>query len=271
VVARLATQANPRRLALSGDGKTLVVSNHLADSLTVIDTATRTVVRHIPLGGPAPTPARRGEVLFHSGRMTFQGQFTCASCHPGGGADGLNWDLTRDGVGNFKNTRSLLGVRDTAPYGWEGTSPTLADRVTGTLRTLHQHEPAGTEVADLVDYLRSLPPPRPLPVKGGEREALARGRALFRGKARCAACHHGAALDDGKAHDVGTRGPGDTTARFDTPSLRGVARTAPYLHDGRAATLEAVLTAHNPHRRHGAAHRLGREELADLIAYLKSL
>jgi YVTN family beta-propeller protein len=271
VVARLSTQANPRRLALSGDGKTLVVSNHLADSLTVIDTATRTVVRHIPLGGPAPTPARRGEVLFHSGRMTFQGQFTCASCHPGGGADGLNWDLTRDGVGNFKNTRSLLGVKDTAPYGWEGTSPTLADRVIGTLRTLHQHEPAGTEVADLVAYLRSLPPPRPLPVKGGERGALARGRALFRGKARCAACHHGAALDDARAHDVGTRGPGDTTARFDTPALRGVARTAPYLHDGRAATLEAVFTAHNPRRRHGAAHLLGAEELADLIAYLKSL
>src|SRR5439155_26693775 len=144
-------------LALSGDGKTLVVSNHLADSLTVIDAARLQVVRHIPLGTLKPDAARRGAILFHSSRSTFQGQFSCASCHPGGGSDGLNWDLTRNGVGNFLNTPSLLGVKDTAPYGWHASSPTLEDRVTGTLRTLHQHEPAAQETADLVAYLKTLP------------------------------------------------------------------------------------------------------------------
>jgi YVTN family beta-propeller protein len=271
VVTRLPTQANPRRLALSGDGKTLVVSNHLADSLTVIDAESLKVLRHIPLGGPEPDAARRGEVLFNSARMTFHGQFTCASCHPDGGSDGLNWDLTRDGVGNFKNTKSLLGVRDSAPYGWHGTSPTLADRVAGTLRTLHRHEPAGTEVEDLVAYLSSLPPPRPLPVKDADRDAVARGREVFQGKGQCSNCHHRAALDDGKAHNVGTRGDTDTQDAFDTPALRGVARTAPYLHDGRAETLEEVFTKHNPKGWHGAAHTLSKEELGDLIAYLKSL
>ena len=54
VVARLATQANPRRLTLSANGRTLVVANHLADSLTVIDAGSLRVLRHIPLGGPAP-------------------------------------------------------------------------------------------------------------------------------------------------------------------------------------------------------------------------
>jgi YVTN family beta-propeller protein len=271
IKAKLPTQANPRRLGLSGDGKTLVVSNYLADSLTVIDVEKLKVVKHIPLGGPAPDAARRGEVLFNSGRMTFQGAFTCASCHPNGGADGLNWDLTRDGVGNFKNTKSLLGIRDTAPYGWEGKSATLEDRVTGTLRTLHQHEPTGTEVADLVAYLQSLPPPKPEPVAEKDREAVARGVALFQGKARCATCHKRAGYDDGKSHDVGTRGETDTTDAFDTPSLRGVARTAPYLHDGRAATLEEIFTRHNPEQRHGAAHLLSDDEFKDLIAYLKSL
>ncbi len=270
VVARLQTQANPRRLALSGDGRTLVVSNHLADSLTVIDASSLRVLRHIPLGGPAPDAARRGEVLFHSGHMTFHGQFTCASCHPGGASDGLNWDLPRDGVGNFLNTRSLLGVRDTAPYGWHGSSPTLADRVTGTLRTLQRHEPQGTEVADLVAYLKTLAPPRPLP-RANPNAAIARGQALFEGKGQCARCHRGPALHDVATHDVGTRLPGDTQDRFDTPSLRGVARTAPYLHHGQAQTLEEVLTQHNPQRRHGAAHLLSAAELADLIAFLKSL
>src|SRR5207253_2425540 len=83
VAARLATQANPRRLALSGDGRTLVVSNHLADSLTVIDARTLRVLRHVPLGGPPADAVRRGEALFHSARLTFQGQCTCSSCHPG--------------------------------------------------------------------------------------------------------------------------------------------------------------------------------------------
>jgi YVTN family beta-propeller protein len=271
VAARLATQANPRRLAISGDGKTLVASNYLGDSLTVIDVERLEVVRHIPLGGSPPDAARRGEILFNSGKMTFQGQFTCASCHPNGGSDGLTWDLERDGIGNFKKTKPLLGVKDTAPYGWHGSSPTLADRVRGTLRTLHRHEPTDADLSDLVAYLKSLPPPRPLPVLKVDQPAVDRGQAIFQGKGQCASCHHRVALDDGKSHDIGTRGPTDTQDRFDTPALRGVARTAPYLHDGRAATLKEVFTKHDPKQRHGAAHTLTKDELADLIAYLKSL
>jgi YVTN family beta-propeller protein len=271
ITARIPTQAIPRRLALSGDGKTLVVSNYLADSLTVIDVATKKVVRHIPLRGPKPDAARRGEILFNSGKMTFHGQFTCASCHPNGGSDGLSWDLTRDGIGNFKRTKSLLGVKDTAPYGWHGSSSTLADRIAGTLRTLHRHEPTDAEVADLAAYLRTLPPPRPLPQKAADKPAITRGRGLFQGKGQCAVCHRRAALDDGKLHDVGTRGTGDTQDRFDTPALLGVARTAPYLHDGRAKTLEEVFSKYNAKKRHGAAHRLTKRELADLLVYLKSL
>jgi cytochrome c peroxidase len=148
----------------------------------------------------------------------------------------------------------------------------LADRVRGTLRTLHRHEPTESELSDLVAYLESLPPPRPSPPGEADQPAVARGKELFHGKGQCAACHHrGEALDDGRAHDVGTRGPTDTTDRFDTPALRGVARTAPYLHDGRAATLEDVFAKHNPRQRHGAAHLLTAAELADLIAYLKGL
>jgi YVTN family beta-propeller protein len=271
VAARLPTQANPRRLAVSADGKTLVVSNYLGDSLTVIDAVNHKVIRHIPLGGSEPDAARRGEILFNSAKMTFQSQFSCASCHPGGGADGLNWDLPRDGVGNFMNTRSLLGVKDTAPYGWHGSSPTLADRVRGTLRTVHQHEPGEAELADLVAYLETLPPPRPLPLKVEEKKAAARGRLLFEGKALCVKCHPGSTLQDGRTHDIGSRVGGDVQDRFDTPSLRGVARTAPYLHHGQAATLDEVFAKYNASERHGAAHRLGREELGDLIAYLKSL
>ncbi len=270
VIAKLPTQANPRRLGLSGNGKTLVVSNYLADSLTVIDAENLKVVKHIPLGGPEPDATRRGEILFNSAKLTFQGQFSCASCHPNGGADGLNWDLTRDGVGNFKNTKSLLGIKDTAPYGWLGTSPTLEDRIKGTLRTLHRYEPTDEELGDLAAYLKTLQPPEPPAVNEEDKPALARGKALFEGKGRCATCHSGPAFDDGKSHDVGTGSfPGED--RFNTPSLRGIGRTAPYLHDGSAETLKDIFEKRNPKQRHGEADKLTPEEMADLIAYLRSL
>jgi YVTN family beta-propeller protein len=271
IIARIPTQANPRRLALSGDGNTLVVSNTLSDSLTVIDAHTFQVRRHIALGDAKPDAARRGEFLFHSARMTFQGQFSCASCHPGGGADGLNWDLSRDGIGNFLNTRSLRGVADTAPYGWHGTSPTLADRITGTLRLTHRHEPVGSEVDDLAAYLRTLTPLRPLPMSDVQRTAGVRGKLLFDGKAQCNACHQGATFSDALTHDVGTKIDGDVADRFDTPSLRGVARTAPYLHHGQATTLDEVFTKFNERQRHGAAHMLTPREREDLLAYVRGL
>ena len=73
VVAAIPTQANPRRLGPSGDGKVLVVSNYLSDSLTVIDAEKLKVVKHVPLGGWAPDAARRGEILFNSGETDLPG------------------------------------------------------------------------------------------------------------------------------------------------------------------------------------------------------
>src|SRR5262245_14965334 len=79
VIAKLPTQSNPRRLGISGDGKTLVVANYLADSLTVIDAVKMKVLRNIALGNQKPDSVRRGEILFNSAKMTFHGQFSCAS------------------------------------------------------------------------------------------------------------------------------------------------------------------------------------------------
>src|SRR5262249_13573969 len=159
--------------------------------------------------------------------------------------DGLTWDLTRDGIGNVKRTKSLLGVKDTAPYGWDGSSPSLADRVVGTLGPLHRHEPTQQEVEALVACRGSLAPPKPDAGRESEKPAVEPGRFLFDGKGQCSGCHMRAGLDDGLSHDVGTRGPTDTQDRFDTPALRGLSTTAPYLHDGRAASLEEIFTKHN--------------------------
>jgi cytochrome c peroxidase len=77
---------------------------------------------------------------------------------------------------------------------------------------------------------------------------------------------------DLQAHEVGTRaagdGPGD---KFYTPTLIEIWRTAPYLHDGSAATLRDVLTTRNTGGRHGATADLSAQQLDDLSAYVLSL
>lgn len=262
---QLPTQSNPRRMAVSDDGKVLVVSNTLADSLTLIavSAAGAHVVKHIPLGGPAIDTARRGEILFHSAALSFNGRFACSSCHPDGGSDGHVWLTPTEDPGFARRTKPLFGVRDTAPYGWRGDSPTLADRVHKTLGQLHKHTPKPSEVRDLVAYLESLEPPAP--VRAADAESAERGRDLFEGRARCSRCHSDERLTDGQRHDVGTGG------LFDTPSLRGAGRRSLLLHHGRADGPHDIFRKFNDQQKHGAAHELEPCDLDDLIAYLKTL
>jgi len=269
-LARLPTQANPRRMVLTPDAKTLVVSNHLADSLTLIDADKLKVLRHIDLGGPKPDTARRGEILFHSAKHTVQQQFTCASCHPNNGADGLSWDTAAKPTGERLNTRALHGVRATSPFGWKGNSETLQERAKNTMREVHKHQLSDADASAIAAYLETLDPPRPLPQKPKDLPAIARGKALFYGKANCKACHRGPAFTSDSPRAVILDHQQKLTP-YDVPSLRGVGRTAPYLHDGRAGTLEDIFEVHNPQKRHGQAHELTRPELCDLVMFLKSL
>ncbi|MGA8529034.1 MAG: hypothetical protein WB622_04920, partial [Acidobacteriaceae bacterium] len=73
-----------------------------------------------------------------------------------------------------------------------------------------------------------------------------------------------------KSFDVGTGKPTDNSGLLDTPQLRNIALTAPYLHDGSAATLEEIWTIYNPHDQHGRTNDLTKDELNDLIEYLRT-
>ncbi len=120
--------------------------------------------------------------------------------------------------------------------------------------------------------------------------AAKRGFDLFNGKAQCASCHTGWAFTDSSFHDIGSarnddigRGslfPTSVKLRhaFKTPTLRDVARRAPYMHDGSIPTLEAVLDLYNrggitrPSRaEHIRPLDLSQQEKADLIAFLQTL
>ncbi|MDH7568380.1 MAG: hypothetical protein QHJ73_02170 [Armatimonadota bacterium] len=265
----------PREIALSPDGKWLAVPLYFAGSVGLVNTATGLVAARVAVGPPrVPDPVRRGEIYFHDAELCFQHWLSCATCHPRGRADGLNWDLLNDGVGNPKNTRSLVLSYQTPPAMSHGVRESMDVAVDKGFRFIQFHVPTADELLATRAYLRSL---RPLPspyrtAGGGLTGAAIRGRAVFQSSGtRCASCHPAPLFTGLKLLDVGTRGEFDRDGRFDTPTLVELWCTPPYLHDGSAATLREVLTRCNPQDRHGVTSHLTPPQLDDLVAYLLSL
>ncbi len=125
-----------RGLAMSPDGRFAVVTHLIASSNRAategrfgwlnaninLDDAS---ARSIRLAPEKPmTQERQGELYFNDARLYRQGWQGCASCHPDGRGDGLNWDLVNDGIGNPKNTKSMLWAHCTPPMSPRELSPT---------------------------------------------------------------------------------------------------------------------------------------------------
>ena len=263
----------PRGLAVAGSK--VYAAQFFSDSLAAVDihAEQRDAVDTIALG-PTPqlTARRRGEMLFHDASICYQHWQSCASCHPDGRVDGLNWDLLNDGQGNPKNTKSMLLAHRTPPAMARGirASAEVAVR-SGIVHILFADRPE-EEAAAIDAYLDSLEPvPSPHLIDGRLSAAAERGRKLFHSKrVGCRRCHPAPLYTDLKLHDVGTRARGDTADRFDTPTLVEVWRTAPYLHDGRHTTIDQLLVK----GRHGLKRRsagLSKQEMDDLVEYVLSL
>lgn len=288
VVARIAVGKNPRGIAMSPDGKRLYVANRMDDTLSIMDTATNKSVGTVDLGGPKNiTALRRGEQLFTTSRYAFQGQFSCANCHIDSTFDGVTWDLEPDGFGkDIVDNKLLEDLAGTEPFKWNGSNPSMAQEC-GPRTELYFYRSQSyspEQLADLVDYIYSLPPrPNRFRLPDGQlTPAQERGKAIFNrkvnkfGKAipesnQCAYCHSGPKYTSQKQFDVGTGKWTDRSPIFDTPQLVNVALTAPYLHDESARSLEEIWTVFNPHDKHGATNDLTKDELNDLIEYLRTL
>ncbi len=224
--------------------------------------------------GAAITTAGRGEELFNDATISHKSWQSCASCHPDSRADGLNWDLLNDGIGNPKNTKSLLLSHRTPPAMSLGVRATAEKAVRSGLRNI-LFARRNEEQARAIDaHLKSLEPvASPNLVNGQSSAAAERGRKLFESpEVGCAQCHPAPLFTDLTLHAVGTeQSPKRRELEFDTPTLIECWRTAPYLHDGSAVTLHEVLTEKNGEDRHGRTSHLTREEIEDLAAYVLSL
>jgi YVTN family beta-propeller protein len=262
----------PRELTIVGSK--VYVAEYFTDSMTVVDIANKPEPKTtaLPLG-PARriTGSRLGEMLFHDASLCFQKWQSCASCHPGDGrADALNWDLLNDGIGNPKNTKSLLLSHQTPPAMITGARESAEVAVRSGITHIQFAVRPDEDAAAIDEYLKGLTPvPSPLLVNGKLSTSAERGRKVF-DKAGCASCHAGPLHTDLRKYDVGTGTGLDKERQFDTPTLIEVWRTAPYLYDGRAVTIEDVLTTYNPDDKHGQTSDLTARQIKDLAQFVLS-
>jgi YVTN family beta-propeller protein len=288
VSSRIAVGHNPRGVAFSPDGKHLYVANRLDDTISVIDTADEDVVATLDLGGPKNIDAlRRGERLFYTAEFAFQGGFGCSNCHIDSTIDGLQWDLEPDGFGkDIVDNRSLENLAGTEPFKWNGGNPDMptecgprTEKFFFRSQSFNQQQ-----LTDLVTFVLSLPyrPNRYRMAAGGLTPAQERGKAIFeRTKSKdgaaiaeanqCTHCHSGPKYTNQKQLDIGSGKTTDRSPVVDVPQLSNIAYSAPYLHDGSARSLEEIWTVFNPKDTHGVSNDLTKDELNDLIEYLKTL
>jgi DNA-binding beta-propeller fold protein YncE len=277
----------PRGLALSADGKQLAVAGYYSGEVLLLDPERRRVTKTISLGaqGP-PDAARRGEFVFHDARHCFQYWLSCSTCHPDGRADGMNWDLVNDGLGNPKNARSLLWSHKTPPVMSLGVRESMEEAAEKGFQFIQFREIDSGDLQAVQAYLRSLEPEaspwlvagrhwapkRELLRLGTLSEKARQGKRLFEdAKVGCVRCHPAPLFTSLETHDVGTRHELDRTGRFDTPTCIELWRTGPYLHDGSAVTLKDVLTTMNPDGKHGQTSHLSKDAIDALVEYLLSL
>lgn len=287
---------NPRAVRVSPDGNTVYVYNALDFEVVAygvhINRRRATIkVTENPLG----EEVLLGKRLFYTALspMTSRLWISCASCHPDGQPDGRTWHNPE----GLRNTQSLAGMAWTHPIHWSADRDEVQDfehtirgplmqgkgLVKGKINPSLKAPNKGLSQA--LDAMAAYSNIHEFPLsphaKKGLSPAAKRGQQLFFSKqTQCATCHSGPFLTDSSPkgeiirHDVGTAvdNPGEKMGpAYDTPTLLGLYRTAPYLHHGKAQTLEEVLTIYNHDDKHGKTSQLSKQEISDLVEFLKAL
>jgi DNA-binding beta-propeller fold protein YncE len=287
---------NPRAVRFTPDGGKFFVYNTLDFQVAEYDASTLKLVQKIRVcENPLGDEVLRGKILFYSALEPMVGRrwISCASCHPDGDGDGRTWQNPE----GLRNTTALFGMAWTHPIHWSADRDEVQDFEHTVRSNLMQgrglirgkvnpalEEPNKGLSRDL-DALSAYSNAHKVPLsphaKQGLSESAKRGKEIFFSKeTKCAECHSGPYYSDStptrpyKLHDVGT-GDDDPSEKmgpkYDTPTLLGIYRTPPYLHHGKARTLDEVLTTCNKEDRHGKTSQLSAGQIADLVEFLKAL
>ncbi len=289
VIKRIATGANPKGIALSPDGKLLYIAEHLNDKISVISTGKLETINTIDLGGPRRiTVARQGRRLLNNAGHTFQTQYSCYTCHPDEHEDGLVYNMASKDMGrNVTNTQSLRDIGDTPPFKWNGKNQTVFKqdgiRFSTVLTRTEQFSYKNLDAITSYILTGIKYPPNLLFNPSGKLTAVqVRGKIIFERSVdnfgntipeinRCITCHPSPYYTNLLPADVSTLAESDDSMLFDTPHLNNIYASPPYLHDGRAKTLEEIWTYYGKDDKHGLVGDMTKDQLNDLVEYLKSL
>lgn len=274
---RIPLGGRPMSVCFSPDNRTAYVANYLQDAIQVVDVEAREVLSSIALGGPEkPSLARQGAEVFYDGKHSLDQWYSCHTCHYNGGVNSKAMDTWNDGTPlTSKTVLPLYHLHQTKPWTWHGWQESLAGAMDHSFRTTMVGKGISYDQREaILAYFAELQPaPNPHRLADGSlSEAAQRGKEIFASaQANCAQCHKGEFFTDGEIHDVGLGAEKDQYQGYNTPTLLGVYAKVRFLHDGRARTLEAVLSGDHAPSKVSGTKDLSEAQLADLVAYLKSL
>ncbi len=256
----------PRNFAVYGNKA--YIPTYFSDTINMLDLENRSLQAIGLLKNRIETSEQKGEKYFNDASFCFQNWQSCSGCHPGEArTDGMNWDLMNDGIGNSKNCKSLLLTHVTPPSMISGIRASAELAVRKGFRLIQFYD-IPEEKAQCVDnYLRSLKPvPSPYLVNGELSSKAIAGKAVFN-QMGCIHCHSGEYHTNLQMHRIGE--DIEFENGWDTPTLTEVWRTAPYLFNGRAASLNEVFVKY----KHGIrdASLVKKTEIEELIEYVNSL
>jgi DNA-binding beta-propeller fold protein YncE len=289
VLKRIKTGPAPKGMAFSPDGSKLYYAEFLSDRVGIVDMNTLTNGESIALSNAdQDTPIRHGQRLFYNSGGTFQMQYSCYTCHPDGHEDGLTYDMGLVPGTDMNNVQTLRELPKTSPFKWNGrnVSVYMQDGMRFSKFVTRTESYSPEELTNLTTYILTQlkhPPNRFRRPDGELTDAQKRGREIFYrtttndGRViplanQCVTCHPPPNFTNRMNADVGTVKEWDSPGMtFDSPNLNNIYESAPYLHDGSAETLEELWTVYNDHDEHGVANDMTKNQLNDLIEYLKSL
>lgn len=297
-VARLTPGLNPRAVRVGPNGEFFYVYTALDFTVSKFSVTDNRLIQKTKItANPLTDQVLAGKILFYSALqpMVARRWISCSSCHPDGQPDGRTWHNPE----GLRNTQSFAGLRWTHPVHWSADRDEVQDfehTIRGPLMggsglIKGAVDPSLKEPnrlkSDTLDALAAYTNSHDFIIspfaKDGLSDSAARGKSLFESaKTKCATCHTGPVFTDSapvaisafKMHDVGTGNDDESEKmgpRYDTPTLLGVYRSAPYLHHGKALTLRDVLTTENKDDKHGVTSHLSETQINDLVEFLKSL
>lgn len=266
---RIRLQGNgPRSVTMVGN--TIYVAEFFSDTIGVveIDDNQKYSTRSIALTEEVPMSIeRQGMMYFNDATVTFQNWLSCGSCHPDARGDHLNWTFLDGGIPNSDTTRTVVVG---------GLIPLEDLPAASSLHSIAFR--GGEDVEEMAlainSYLLWEKPVESPYLEDGELSLSAlRGKEVFEGEAQCISCHSGALFTDFKSHNIGTGEDrvGVENPVFPTRTLVEIWRTAPYLHDGRAATIHEVIDKHKINNGSGITSQLTEDQINDLVNYVLSL